>query len=130
VNHPDRLHLVRVYLGFQGVIALAIGIALAFAPPRLLAGPSLVDVFRVAPAPSWGVAFGLTGLLCEVAVTRPVVWRQAIVVLIALQTMFALALTAPILMSAHANVLAPLAWSAVAGTGIIVWEYSRRLERR
>lgn len=124
------LRLVRIYLLFQAVVAFGIGLALMFAPPRLLAGPSLVDVFAVAPPPAWGVAFTLTAVLCLLAVVRPAVWRQAIVTLIAVQTMFALALSAPILLEARANVLAPLAWGAVAGTGVIVAEYSHRLERR
>lgn len=124
------LRLVRIYLAFQAAVAFGIGIALEFAPPRLLAGPSLVDVFAIAPPSAWGIAFTLTSLLCLLAAVRPVVWRHAIVTLIAVQTMFALALSAPILLEARANVLAPLAWGAVAGTGIIVAEYSHRLERR
>lgn len=121
-----RLHLMsfgEVYLMISAAGALAVGSALLIFPPRLTTGPSLATVYKIADRHQWGWAFLILAAICVVGFLRPTEGRfvAVLVLVVFVQTCWAVGLTIPATApGAILNVLAPLAWLQLAGTGLVV----------
>lgn len=124
-----HLSLGELYLIVSATGAVAVGLALLLLPPRLTTGPSLATVYSFADRPVWGVLFLCLAALCAIGFWRPTE-RKFVVVLTAVvmvQAGWAVGLTIPAATpGAVANVLAPIAWLQLAGTGLVAGVAGRR----
>ncbi|MCU1588791.1 MAG: hypothetical protein JWP11_47 [Frankiales bacterium] len=117
------MSLGEVYLLLSAAGAMAVALALLLLPPRLTTGPSLSTVYKIADRHQWGWGFLILSAVCMVGVWRPTESRFIVVLslVVLVQTCWAVGLTVPaITPGAVANLLAPIAWLQLAGTGLMV----------
>src|SRR4051794_2302535 len=124
-----RLSLGELYLIVSALGAAAVGCALLLLPPRLTTGPSLATVYSITGRHSWGVAFLILAAVCSVGFWRPTETRfiAVLTIVVTVQTLWAVGLTIPATSpGAVANLLAPIAWLQLAGTGLVAGVAGRR----
>lgn len=120
--------VVPLYLAWQGVVSFAVGISLLVLPFDVIDSPVMSALYHWVPPEAWGVVFLLLGLTCWAAVLFPrPLWRHAMFFLFEVQSLWAIGLTVPVLIGVRpVNAIAPMAWSNVVGTTIIILEHARR----
>lgn len=122
-----RYLLVQLYLAWHTVVAVMFASALVLTPQRLLAGASTATLYHALEPPVWGVMFLALAAVCGVGARWPLqCWRLAVLGLGVAQIAWAIGLMLPLFLNHRGNVLAPLAWLALAiTTGIVALETIR-----
>lgn len=124
-----RRTLGELYLFMTGLGAVAIGLALWFAPARLTTSPAMATLYDMAPRHTWGVIFIALGALAFWGALKPSEERFIIILSIEVfaQAMWALGLTIPAFSDGQiTNILAPIAWLQLAGTALVVIAAGKR----
>lgn len=120
--------IVPLYLLWQGLFALSVGISFEVLPHGLVTSNAVNTLYYLIKPSAWGGIFILLGVVCLSAVIWPKpLWRHAMLFLIEVQALWAVGLTVPVLVGVRPiNVLAPMSWTQVLGTTLIILEHSRR----
>ena len=124
--------IVPLYLAWQGLVSLAVGTSLLVLPFNLIDSPVMGALYHWVSPVAWGAIFLLLGVTCWAAVIWPrLLWRHAMFFLFEVQALWAIGLSVPVLMGVRPiNAIAPMAWSNVVGTTVIILEHARRFTGR
>lgn len=124
--------VVPLYLFWEGICATAIGISLLLLPYDVIDSPVMSVLYHWVTPSAWGAIFLLLGGTCFAAVVWPKpLWRHAMLFLLEVQVLWALGLSVPVLLGVRPiNAIAPMAWTNVVGTTVIILEHARRFPGR
>lgn len=124
--------VVPLYLAWEGIVSFAAGVSLLLLPRHLVTSPTMSALYYWVTPHAWGVVFLLLSFTCIAAVIRPKpLWRHALLFLFEVQVTWAIGLSVPVLFGrTPVNVIAPIAWSNLVGTTIIVFLHAQRFNGR
>lgn len=120
--------VVPLYLLWQGMFSLSVGISFLVLPHDLITSNSMSTLYYLVKPLAWGIIFILLGVTCLLAVVWPKqLWRHALLFLIEVQALWTIGLTVPVLLGIRPiNVIMPMSWTQALGTTLIILEHTRR----
>lgn len=125
--------IVPLFLAWEGIAALAVGVSFLMLPHNVVNSPTVSALYHWVSPTAWGVIFMLLGLVCWSAVIWPkVLWRHAMFFLFEVQITWAIGLAVPVVIALFkgthpdVNAIASIAWTNLVGTTVIVILHAHR----